>query len=130
MIGLDTSASIDLFKGEPKIKFFLENAKDKVATTMINIFEFYIGLDLENIKHQKEESFYLEILKSLYHYNKNIESCRYASKIFWRLRKKGITISRFDCLIAAVFITNGVTRILTRNKKHFENIKELSVISY
>ena len=67
MIGLDTSASIDLFKGEPKIKFFLENAKDKVATTMINIFEFYIGLDLENIKHQKEESFYLEILKSLYH---------------------------------------------------------------
>ena len=108
MIGLDTSALIDL----------------------VNPFEFYSGLDLENNEHQQEETYYLEILKTLYHFDVTVQSCKYASRIFWRLKKQGKMISRFDCLIAATFITNGVNKILTRNKKHFENIKEIEIIEY
>ncbi len=130
MIGLDTSALIDLFKNDSKIKSFLENTKDQISTTMVNTFEFYIGLDPENNKHQQEETCYLETLKTLYHFDITIQSCKYASRIFWRLKKQGKIISRFDCLIAAIFIANGVTKILTRNKKHFENIKELEIIEY
>lgn len=35
-----------------------------------------------------------------------------------------------DTLIAAIALSNGITTIITRNKKHFEQIKELNVVTY
>jgi predicted nucleic acid-binding protein len=58
------------------------------------------------------------------------ESCEKASEIFWRLRKEGNMIEKFDCMIAAIFMMNGVYTVLTRNSKHFERIKGLHVLSY
>ena len=57
-------------------------------------------------------------------------SCQKVSEIFWELKKKGKTTEQFDCVIAALFLSNGIGKIMTRNAKHFENIKGLSVLSY
>lgn len=130
MIGLDTSAIIDIFKGEENIKKFLENNKEPLAVTIMSYLELFFGLNPENPKHAIEGSYYREFFKSLYNVNLSKNSCEEASKIFWNLKKEGKTIEQFDCVIAALFIANGINKILTRNQKHFEKIKKLNVISY
>ena len=46
------------------------------------------------------------------------------------LDKQGLTINQNDCLIASIILKNGFNKILTRNKKHFERIKNLKVVGY
>jgi len=130
MIGLDTSAIIDFFKGNEKIKYFMDINKEPLAATTISYLELFFGLDLSNSKHQVEAQYYSELFENLYNIELTKETCEKASEIFWKLRKEGKTIEQFDCVIAALFLSNGIKKILTRNKKHFDNIKELSVISY
>jgi predicted nucleic acid-binding protein len=130
MIGLDTTAIIDIFKGEDNIKTFLENNKEPLAVNIISYLELFFGLNPENPQHVIEGKYYDKFFKRLYNFNLNSESCKEASKIFWGLKKKGMLIEQFDCVIAAIFIANGITNIVTRNPKHFERVKQLSVISY
>ena len=130
MIGLDTSAIVDLFKGNADIKIFLENNKEPVAATIISYLELFFGLNTENPKHVKEGSYYNEFFKNLYNIGLDKGSCEEASKIFFKLRKEGKTIEQLDCVIAAMFIKNGISKILTGNSKHFERIRQLNVISY
>ena len=130
MIGLDTSAVIDVFKGNESIRRFLESNKEPLAVTMISYLELFFGLDPENSNHEKEAKYYREMFDDLYSIDLTKESCEEASKISWKLRKEGKTIEQFDCVIAALFLSDGISKILTKNPKHFEKIKQLSVIGY
>lgn len=130
MIGLDTSAIIDLFKGERGIKLFLERNKEPLAATIMSYMELFFGLNPEDPKHIIEGEYYSEFFKSLYNIDLSKGSCEEASKIFWDLKKEGKPIEQFDCVIAALLLSNGITKILTRNPKHFERIKQLRAITY
>ena len=130
MIGLDTSAIIDIFKGDEKIKNFLEKNKEPLASTIINYLELFFGINPENPKHVAEGKCYDEFFKGLYSIGLGNEACKEASKMFWTLKKEGRVIEQFDCVIASCFLTNGITKILTGNPEHFERIKQISVISY
>lgn len=130
MIGLDTSAIIDVFKGEEKIKGFLENSREPLAGTIMSYLELFFGLNPKDPKHVMEGKYYQEFFKSLYNIDLTKDACEESSKIFWQLKKEGRTIEQFDCVIAALFITNGIKKILTRNPKHFERIKQLEIIHY
>ena len=87
MLGLDTSAIIDIFRGNKDIKPFLENNKEPLAVTIMSYLELFFGLNPENPKHKTEGSYYQDFFKSLYNVDLNQESCEEASKIFWRLKK-------------------------------------------
>jgi len=130
MIGLDTSAIIDIFRGDMGIKRFLDNNKEPLAATIISYLELFFGLNPEEARRNREGIYYNEFFKNLYNIDLTKSSCQEASRIFWKLKKEGKTIEQFDCIIAALFITNGINKILTRNNKHFEKIKGLNVISY
>ena len=130
MIGLDTSAIIDIFKGEERIRRFLENNKEPLAATIMSYLELFFGLNPENPKHKIERQYYNEFFKSLYNINLTKDSCEKSSEIFWELKKNGKSIEQFDCVIAAMFLVNGIDKIITRNSRHFENIRQLKVISY
>ena len=130
MIGLDTSAIIDIFKGEERIRRFLENNKEPLAATIMSYLELFFGLNPENPKHKIESQYYNEFFKSLYNINLTKDSCEKSSEIFWELKKNGKSIEQFDCVIAAMFLVNGIDKIITRNSRHFENIRQLKVISY
>lgn len=130
MIGLDTSAIIDIFRGDEKIKQFLENNNGPLAVTIMSYLELFFGLDPKNTKHNEEGSYYDEFFKSTYNIDLTKSACEEASKIFWNLKREGKSIEQFDCVIAAIFTTNGINKILTRNSKHFDKIKELKVLSY
>lgn len=130
MIGLDTSAVIDVFKGEEKIKQFFDNNKEPLAITIMSYLELFFGLDPENPKHKEEGKYYNEFFNGIYNIDLTKDACEEASKIFWNLKREGKSIEQFDCVIAAILVTNGINKILTRNSKHFDNIKELRVIGY
>lgn len=130
MIGLDTSAIIDIFRGDEAIKKALENIKEPLAVTQISYLELMFGLDPKNEKHRTEEGFYDEFFQSLLSLDLDNQSCKKASEVFWRLKKEGKTIEQFDCVIAGIFLANGINTIISRNAKHFSNIHGLKIIGY
>ena len=58
MIGIDSSALIDLFRGEMGIRHLFENLDDKLFTTYLNYFEILTGINLENESHQEEFKYF------------------------------------------------------------------------
>lgn len=130
MIGLDTSAIIDLFRNNPALIALLEQIDDTVVLNQISYLEIMFGLDFQSRNDRSEEEYY----DSLFNLYKILPldniSCKKAAKISLELKKLGRSIEQFDCMIAGILLSNGIKKILTRNRKHFENIKELEVISY
>jgi len=130
MIGLDTTAVIDLFKGDPAIKAFLEKNKEPVATNIMNHLEVHFGIDPGNPKHAQEAKYYEEFFRNTYFLGLTPEVNKKASSIHWELKRKGTPIAKFDCIMAACFLEHGVKRILTRNTKDFKHVTGLAVIGY
>ncbi len=127
MIGLDTTAIIDFFRGEEKLKTILQ---EPIATTSLNYLEIQFGIDYDDKKRDQEIRYYEEFFNNTHHIELNKAIAKRASHIVWQLRKQGKTIGKIDATIAAGYLEYGITTILTRNKKHFENIQGLQVISY
>lgn len=125
---MDTTAIIDLFKGTKDMKKFLENNTEPLCVNILSYAELMFGIN--NEKHKNEEQFYDDFFNDMYAFELTRESCKLASKINTTLKKEGKTIGSFDVLIASIFLSNGVTKILTKNKKHFEKIKNIKVITY
>jgi len=130
MIGLDTTAIIDMFKGDINLKKVIEELNDVFGLTIINYQEIMFGIDKDNPKHKIEEEFYDALISRIFFFNMDIKSSKKAAEIFYDLKRKGFDIGQFDCMIASIFLMNGVNKIITRNVKHFINIPGLKVISY
>jgi len=130
MIGLDTSAIIDLFKKDQSLIKLLEKTDEAIALNQVTYLELMFGLDIKNQSHKSEEEYYDSIFNSYTVLPLNNISCKKAAKILFELKKIGKTIDELDCAIAGILLSNGINKILTKNKKHFENIKELKVITY
>jgi predicted nucleic acid-binding protein len=88
------------------------------------------GIDPENQKHKLEGQYYDEFFKSFLTLNLDNQSCKKASQIFWKLKRQGKIIDQFDCVIAGIFQSNGINKLISKNSKHFENITNLHVITY
>ena len=130
MIGIDTSALIDLFKGDERIYKLLLKIDEKIVSTQINYLEIVIGIDVENKGFSDEKVFFDNLFDDIKLFDLNISSSKFASKIYWDLKRKGKMIGQLDCAVASIFLSNGVNKIITRNKKHFENISGVKIISY
>ena len=130
MIGIDTSAIIDLFKEEKSLLNLLKNINDKLASTIINYQEIVFGLNPIDFKHKTEKEHYESFFNDINLMLLTKLSADKSSEILWELRRKGKTIDEFDCMIAGILLSNGVNKIITRNVKHFENIRGLKVIPY
>ncbi len=128
MIGLDTTAIIDLFKGDSGIKKFIETNKEPLSSTILNYTELMFGIKGKN--HEEEEEFYDDFFNEIYSFDLTKDASKVAAKIHNHLIKKGKVIGEFDSLIASIFLSNGITKILTRNKKHFERMSSIDVINY
>jgi len=106
-----------------------------VCITAITIYEVNIGLD--RTKRKKSEKRYNELKKKWLDFISGMEilsikakDAENASKIFDDLETKGKIIEDNDILIAGVFLSNGISKILTRNSEHFEFIDRMTTIEY
>ena len=130
MIGIDTSALVDLFRGDEKIKELFSQLDEEIVSTYVNYFEVMMGLDLKDYSYYDELEFFKNLFEEVKLFNLSKDSCKSSSLIHWALKKSDKMIGKFDCMVAGIFLSNGVNKIITRNAKHFENIKGMKAISY
>lgn len=130
MIGLDTTAIIDLFKGNEAISKIVNNSNELFFTTIINYQEIMFGINPQMNASQEEMLFYDQFFDHIYVITLNKENTKSAADLFWNLKKKGKEIGKSDCMIASILQSNGVQKIITKNVRHFKEIPQLEVISY
>ncbi|KAA0008093.1 MAG: type II toxin-antitoxin system VapC family toxin [Thermoplasmata archaeon] len=132
MVGVDTTFLIDLFRGDKKALVLMEKLsreEEHISTTVINIAELYRGAYLHKDKERKlREIKELETLLIIL--DMRIESAKIYGKLYSFLKEKGRITNDRDILIAAIFLSYGENRIVTRDRKHFQQIEGLHVISY
>ncbi len=125
---VDTTVLIDIFRGKKEVLKVIESPTP-LLTTQINMYEVIRGLFLHGISSEK---FLLasEFFENIRVLSLDDTSIIKSAEISSALIKKGITISDNDCLTAGIALSNGITHIVTNNKKHFERIPKVIVETY
>ncbi|MEM3630822.1 MAG: type II toxin-antitoxin system VapC family toxin [Nitrososphaerota archaeon] len=101
-------------------------AKADIATTTINAFEIYFGAyKSKNLERNlaSTKGFFSTI--KLLPFDDNCAEL--AGQVLAELESKGKTIDYRDLFIGCITLSNGYT-LITRNKKHFQDIPRLHVI--
>ncbi|PIN80149.1 hypothetical protein COV11_04500 [Candidatus Woesearchaeota archaeon CG10_big_fil_rev_8_21_14_0_10_30_7] len=128
---LDTTILIDFLRNKKNAVSFFEKNKNKLLfTTEINIFELVTGVyaDGKSVDVHLQKIFLLAENLAILHLNRN--GTLKAGQIAGTLISKGERIEDIDCLTAGIAISNGVSTIVTENKKHYEKIPGIKVITY
>ena len=129
---LDTSFIVDVLRGENndvKNKTLELDKKFEVkAVTSITIMELWRGAMLSNAQTKEKEKIN-EILDSVLIYNFTEREAKKAAEIESGLIQQGKRIEIEDIMIASIALIRN-EKILTRNIKHFQDIKGLSIESY
>ena len=130
MIALDTTAIIDLFKGEENLKRILSRITEPLASTHLNYLELLFGIDPLNSKHVEEMKYYDDLFSELTVLLLDEPSCKRAAEVFSTLNHRGKSIGKFDCIVTGIVLHHGITKILTRNVRHFDEVPGLKVLAY
>ncbi len=131
MVCLDTSFIIDVLRGNEvvkKLKDSIDIANEAISVAAPTIMELVKGAYLSN-KPDLEKQKILNFLSSLIALNLNKESAILAGEIEANLTQQGEIIELEDIMISAIVIANEET-LITRNKKHFDKIKNLKTLTY
>ena len=128
----DTTALIHMIKGDQGLREVVGGLKDNSVfyTSTINIYEVKRGIyQLERDREKRIASF-AALVDNISVLFVDIPAAEYAARIYAELQRKGITIDEHDYLIAGICISNGIDTIVTKNEKHFKEIRELKVVTY
>ena len=127
-IVVDSDILIDLIRKVPQIVDHIKQleSENKLGTTDVNVFELYWGA-YKSHKKENELASVKGVLNSLFLASTNKDSMEIAAKIITDLEKKGKVIALRDLFIGAICLTNSF-KLLTGNKKHFENIEGLELL--
>lgn len=120
-ICLDTDVVISILKGDDRFHYLLDKALGhEVFVSVVTLFELF--LRDTNLKDIEEFRKRVEILGF------DEPASRKASAIYKSLKKKGMLVGTSDIFIAAICVENNC-KLATFNKKDFENINDLKLIS-
>jgi predicted nucleic acid-binding protein len=136
MACLDTSVLIDMMGrgGEPHqgratdVVRRLQAQDQSIVTTRFNVAELYVGVERSNDRAREiakvEASLApLEILEF------DDRAARLFGRFTAELARLGQAAGDMDVLIAAVTVASGHA-LVTRNAKHFVDIKDLELVAY
>ncbi|MBS3136005.1 type II toxin-antitoxin system VapC family toxin [Candidatus Woesearchaeota archaeon] len=128
MICLDTCAIIDFLKMDSAVIKAIGNINDNISTTEISVHEVFLGIYLKG--SQKEITSTKQFMDSIEILPFDMPCGRESARIEAGLYRDGLTIEQNDCMIAACMLKHGCSKILTRNRKHFERIKGIKAVEY
>lgn len=127
---LDTTAIIDLLRGNPEINKKIKELQDNnecFFLTAISVFEIWQGdEDLKNKDKLNKINFLLDSLGTFLF---DIPSAKEAGLIQSLLKEQGMIIDPEDSMIAGI-AKHQKEAVLTRNIKHFQRVNGLKVESY
>ncbi len=130
---LDTTVLIDILKGNEKAIVTVDKIRREAVlyTTTINIYEYLRGILLLPKNKEKHILALNVLISNLDVLEIDQEVAKKAAMVYADMRKIGATLDEPDYLIAGACLTNDIDTIITRNEKHFENIRGLrQVITY
>ena len=125
---LDSTFLVDVLRGR-KETLELIDSEETLLTTQINMYEVIKGLFLKNITSSRFAKV-MRVFDNIRVIPLDDNAVIKSAEIFSDLAKKGSEVHNFDCMIAGIALSNGVNKIVTRNKNHFKRIKEIKVESY
>ena len=122
---LDTSVLIDYFRKKDKEKTFFVHLTNKFLESCISSiaeFEIYVGATSTQL------AFWKSILQEMNVLPFDSKAAHEAVSILHQHKQKRKTIDKADLFIAAISLANSLP-IATLNRKHFEHIDGLTLIS-
>ncbi len=122
---LDTSVIIDILRGDENLLFRIKPLQNRnnFCITPITLAELYKGAFLA--KKQKDAIRLVdEFCDSVELLDFTKEACEIFGRKYLELKKGGKQTQEADLMIASIAIANDLT-FITRNSKHFANIREL-----
>lgn len=126
---LDTNIIIDFLNGNKEIieKIErLEQTNEEFSITPIALSELYKGAFLNN-KQEETIKIIENFLNSVAISGFQKEACKIFGEKYAELKKIGKITEEADLIIASICIAENDT-LITRNYKHFRNIKGLRII--
>ena len=126
---IDTTFLIDIRRKNPLVnKFLAQLDKEGIhAVSSLVAHEFLVGGYGSKSKDELKER--KKLLEHFIIFPFDEEAADYSAQIEADLRKMGNFIGVADTMIAGTMKSHGVDTIITRNKKHFEIIKGIKVVS-
>lgn len=125
---IDTDWIIHYLHGNKKIVRRLTSLKKEgLAISSISLAEVYEGV-YYSLDPISSENGLNNLLKGISTLNVNEGIAKVFGKQRGKLRKEGKLINDFDLLITSTAIHHNLT-VLTNNRKHFERIEGLNIIS-
>jgi predicted nucleic acid-binding protein len=121
MIGLDSCAIIDFFRGSASVQKLIQAHIGELCVSDMSYAEVLVG-----IKHEGNAEFFFTQIRS---FPLSRQVLKKAVLIQKYTIKKGNKIPLSDCIIAASFLENGVTKLIT-NDAHFRQVPGLTVVPY
>ena len=128
---LDTAVLIDAMRDDARARAAVQAAaEDGVVTTEVNVYELYVGAhregrpmerDIRGIERALSEVEILPLIRP---------ATMRAAALTSYLRSQGEEVGALDVIIAAIALTHGVTRVLTRDAGDFGRIPGISVETY
>jgi predicted nucleic acid-binding protein len=128
----DTTFLADLFRKKPEAIGLLRELRNKhesICTTVITIAELFYGA-YKSAKIEEERNKVRHIIESFLVFGLNVDACEKYGRIRAYLEKRGETVADRDIFISAISLSNGERVIITRNRKHFEKIPGINVLTY
>ncbi len=131
---LDTCFFIDLLrKDEDAMKKAeeLDDADEYLVTTQINVYELFLGVhSSRGIKTEKQIKRIEQLLERTEILDMDYEASKRSAEIAGKLISKGKMIEVPDTITAGIMLSQGIDKIVTRNKDHFERITGVGVDEY
>jgi len=126
---IDTDWIIDHFNEVERITRKLEElAPEGLAVSIISLAELYEGIYYSRDPARSERNLKEFLDSSLTIFGITEGICTIFGKERGRLRKQGKIIGDFDLLIASTCLYHDLI-LLTNNRKHYEVVEELKVVS-
>lgn len=130
MIFVDSDCIIDFLRGnESAVKILAENLGELV-TSEINAFEVFFGIYNKVNVPRNELSSCENFFERINVLGFDSQCGRSAAMLLNELREKGIEINQNDCLIVSIMKKYGCEKIITLNKKHYNRVEGIEVLTY
>ena len=125
---MDTDWAIDYLNDREPVASRIEELREEgVGVSIISIAELYEGVHFSKEPETSEKRL-LGFLSGVAILGIDEAICRMFGKERGKLRRKGLLIGDFDLLIASTSLYYGIP-LCTNNRKHYERIEGLRVIS-
>jgi predicted nucleic acid-binding protein len=125
---VDSDWIIDYLRGVDRITRRLgELNEEGLGISVISQVEVYDGV-VNSADPERHERDFQDFLRGITLVPLDVDICRIFGRERGRLRRAGRLISDMDLLIAATALRHDLT-LLTNNRRHFERVDGLTIIS-